>query len=931
MPPMPRARGSRWRTVDIVVTAVLGVAFGVVFWAWNLLWSVAGAAGLLPAAPGAPQRRLPDARRRRAGLLVRKPGAAHVRLDARRGASACCSARRAALIIVVYGLVQGAGARARLPADPLPPLRLGARPARRGHGRAVDVDPRPEPLLPGLAGLSVLGVHAAVHAGHGDLQRAARRRRRPAAGPGPGPHRRASSFASGRTPRLTGAPVTTTRGPAPGGPAPQARARAVVARGLGVRHASRRAWALTGVDLVVEPGERVLLTGASGAGQVHAARGAGRDPRRRGRRGDRRAHRRRPRRRGPPADRLGLLAQDPDSQLVMTRAGDDVAFGLENAGAARRDEIWPRVDEALAAVGFPYGRDRPTQALSGGEKQRLVLAGALARRPGLLLLDEPTAQLDPPGAALVRAAVARVDRRPQRHHGRRRPRRRPVAAAGGPGRRGGPGRAGRARPRLATGLPHRRPATCRPRPDGTGPARRAGRRLHLPRERRPRRCRPPTRALRGGRALAVTGPNGTGKSTLALLLAGLRAPTTGRVEAAGGARRGRAEGLPRAAPLAGGGAGQPDRHGLPAPRAAVPHRPAARRARAGAAALRPSTPRPPTPRPRSCSSGSGSTAFADANPYTLSGGQQRRLSVATALATSPRVLVLDEPTFGQDARHLARAGHPARRAAGRAAARSPSSPTTPTWCDVLADDRLRCDGVARRSARRRTRRCGRINPVAQLAAIAVVTLVLLTSLDVVTPAVVVAAELCLLPAAGLTSPRDLLAPHLAAAARRASVGAGQRAPRPTTRRVVTGVGLGAARRRAGAAGRAARRLHRPGPAGRRADHALAGVHPVRLRRAGRAAAGPAAGRRVRVGPAGPPHPRRGGRPQPGGPGPAVRRASRSRCWSAPSAAGPGWRRRWTPAASTPASPAPTRAARGCTRGTPSSSSAPSSSVRSRSP
>src|SRR3712207_2853861 len=107
-----------------------------------------------------------------------------------------------------------------------------------------------------------------------------------------------------------------------------------------------------------------------------------------------------------------MLAQDPDSQLVMTRAGDDVAFGLENAGLPP-EEIWPRVDEALTAVGFPYGRARPTQALSGGEKQRLVLAGALARRPSLLLLDEPTAQLDPAGAELVRSAVARAtaDRR----------------------------------------------------------------------------------------------------------------------------------------------------------------------------------------------------------------------------------------------------------------------------------------------------------------------------------------------------------------------------------------------------------------------------------------------------------------------------------------------------------------------------------------
>src|SRR3954453_18273172 len=153
----------------------------------------------------------------------------------------------------------------------------------------------------------------------------------------------------------------------------------LVARGLGVRHATRRAWALTGVDLVVEPGERVLITGASGSGKstLLAAVGGLLDPEGAELTG------------APPLaggapraarGRIGLLAQDPDSQLVMTRAGDDVAFGLENAGLPP-GEIWARVDDALAAVGFRYGRERPTQALSGGEKQRLVLAGVLARRP----------------------------------------------------------------------------------------------------------------------------------------------------------------------------------------------------------------------------------------------------------------------------------------------------------------------------------------------------------------------------------------------------------------------------------------------------------------------------------------------------------------------------------------------------------------------
>jgi tungstate transport system ATP-binding protein len=78
----------------------------------------------------------------------------------------------------------------------------------------------------------------------------------------------------------------------------------------------------------------------------------------------------------------------------MGRAGDDVAFGLENR-CIPADQIRGRVDAALAAVEFPYDVDHRTAALSGGEKQRLALAGTLALGPNLLLLDEPTANLDP--------------------------------------------------------------------------------------------------------------------------------------------------------------------------------------------------------------------------------------------------------------------------------------------------------------------------------------------------------------------------------------------------------------------------------------------------------------------------------------------------------------------------------------------------------
>jgi energy-coupling factor transport system ATP-binding protein len=467
----------------------------------------------------------------------------------------------------------------------------------------------------------------------------------------------------------------------PAGPAGQAPAR-VVARGLGVRHATRRAWALTGADLVVEPGERVLVTGASGAGKstLLAAVGGILDPEGAELAGELTVDG------GPPQaarGRVGLLAQDPDSQLVMSRAGDDVAFGLENAGLPP-GEIWPRVDEAMDDVGFPYGRDRSTAALSGGEKQRLVLAGVLARRPGLLLLDEPTAQLDAEGAALVRGAVARVtadrsstvlvvdhDAAPWlplvdrvvelRHDGlvEHGPGWRPPARAAGlvlPPAASGPGLL-RAE---AAGYTHR---------GSDGPA--------LP---------PTDVSLAAGRALAITGRNGAGKSTLALLLAGLRRPTTGRVVAAqdlaAGVRRGRPE-------PAGWRAGElvsrigtvfqhPEQQFLTGrvrdELALGPLRAGAGTGAAHAAA-------------EALMDRLGLAELAEANPYTLSGGQQRRLSVATALATSPRVLVLDEPTFGQDAqtwRELV-ALLAERRAAGCAVAVVTHDRDL---VDVLADDRV---------------------------------------------------------------------------------------------------------------------------------------------------------------------------------------------------------------------------------------------------
>jgi energy-coupling factor transport system ATP-binding protein len=175
-------------------------------------------------------------------------------------------------------------------------------------------------------------------------------------------------------------------------------------RGWGWRHAGRKQWALRGVDLVIEPGERVLLLGPSGAGKstLLAALAGLHDPETAGESEgillvD-----------GQPAREVraqtGLVLQDPETQIVMARAGDDVAFGLENR-AWPRELIWAQVARSLTTVGFPYGMDRSTSELSGGEKQRLAIAGVLALGPGLLLLDEPTANLDPRAAELVEPLI----------------------------------------------------------------------------------------------------------------------------------------------------------------------------------------------------------------------------------------------------------------------------------------------------------------------------------------------------------------------------------------------------------------------------------------------------------------------------------------------------------------------------------------------
>ena len=559
----------------------------------------------------------------------------------------------------------------------------------------------------------------------------------------------------------------------------------VCARGWGWRHAGRKNAALSGVDLDIAPGDRVLVLGPSGSGKstlmggLAGLLGGAEEGEATGTLtvdGVAPANAR---------GRVGLLMQDPEAQVVLARVGDDVAFGMENLGVAR-EEIWPRVENSLEAVGLSVPLDHSTTELSGGQKQRLALASILAMGPGLLLLDEPTANLDPSGVAEVRAAVEAVVERTgatvvvveHRVDVWASLVDRVIVVADGAIAADGPlrevlaqqGDALRERGIWLPGddvaaevgpAPEVTPASS----EATPIARVADLTIGYNQD-------APVRSgidltIARGVSTCIVGANGAGKSTFALTLAGLLPPLEGtvEVETSDGTRGDPHEWSSKQLLGRMSMVFQEPEYQFLAATVAEELAIGPRAAGMSEAEIAPLV--------DEHLEALGLTKLARANPMTLSGGEKRRLSVATALISAPELLILDEPTFGQDRGtwlglvRLLRAAlargvtlvsithDPAFVAAmgqrvvdlGQVGTRG-ATPAAPTDEAGAASAGNAHDEGAKPVARGLL---APTNPVARVLALLVATTPLLITIDPVSAGVALALELALMPLSGVSA------------------------------------------------------------------------------------------------------------------------------------------------------------------------------------
>lgn len=394
--------------------------------------------------------------------------------------------------------------------------------------------------------------------------------------------------------------------------------------GLRWRPLSRREPTVEGLDLEIPPGQRVLLAGASGSGKSTVLRAlAGLlDPED----GDGEGLVPAPSR---PGER-GLLLQNPVHALVGATVARDAAFGPENAGLPR-PELTERAARALEAARVDLDPERAPMDASGGQQQRIALAGALALRPDLLLLDEPTSMLDAPTAEEVRRAILAVTGRrtlvvAEQRIGPWLPHVDRLIVLGSRARVLADGAPGELLSRqrdvlIEAGVLEEDSAAGGevPAPAGPGEVVAALRGVTVPAR---GLTAPQDLELRAGRLTALTGPSGAGKTSLLRVLIGATEPGAGAVS-------------------------RPE----PSQIALVPQDPEHSFV---ATTVREEVLASPWATDEDLADEllqrAGLAPLAGAHPHRLSGGEQRRLAIVAALAQRPGLLVLDEPTVGLDAR-----------------------------------------------------------------------------------------------------------------------------------------------------------------------------------------------------------------------------------------------------------------------------------------